>query len=265
MSHLSLIMFGSFQARIDDHPLIGFDCNKTRALLAYLADEPGKPQWRSMLAGLLWPERNENAALNNLRHALSCLGHLLKNSETTPPFLLIDRETITLNLASSCEIDTFAFQNLLCEHPKSSYSGIANLECWEKAILLFRGNFLENLRVDDSPDFEGWVMTRREFYNSLVQETLFTLSETYLNLSLYKNAETYARLQINLAPWKEEAYQQIIKALAYQGKRSEALKQFLICKEQLSKELGVEPCEESRRLFQLIKNERLSLHTPISS
>jgi DNA-binding SARP family transcriptional activator len=253
MTRLTLNLFGGFQARFDDQPLINFDCVKTRALLAYIADDPGKPHWRSMLAGLLWPGRNENSALSNLRHSLTCLVHLLNNGEATPPFLLIDRETITFNTLRWCEVDSGEFQKLLQETPEGLKSIQSRLERWEKAVSLFRGNFLEHFKLDDSPEFEDWIMARREYYNSQVLEILFKLSDSYLELGLYKKAEICAQMQINLAPWKEEAYQQVIKALAFQGRRSDALRLFFTCKKQLSNEFGVEPSEESQRLFLLIK------------
>lgn len=258
MLHLSLTMFGYFQARIDDKPITGFDCIKTRALLAYLADEPGKPQYRSKLSELLWPERTESASLSNLRHALTFLRHLLRDSEANPPFLVVNRETITLNLSSCCEIDTYEFRKLLHTNLDGRNADSLQLEYWEKAISLYYGSFLDNFLIDDCSDFEEWIVVRREYYNALILDTLFKLAETYLDLGQYNKGETYARAQLNLAPWKEEAYQQLMKALAHQGKRSDALKQFFICQNYLSKEFGVGPSQESHRLFQLIQAGYLS-------
>ncbi|MBN1372705.1 MAG: hypothetical protein JW987_12260 [Anaerolineaceae bacterium] len=257
MLHLSLKMFGSFQASLDDRIITGFDCVKTRALLAYIAEDPGQAQWRSMLSGFLWPERMESAAQGNLRHTLTTLRHLLRNAEAIPPFLLIDRETVTFNSYSCFEIDTCEFRNLLQKNLESRNSSNSRQEYWEKAISLYKGNFLENFLVDDCPGFEEWILARREYYNSQMLETLFKLAETCLGLGQYKKGETYAHMQLHLAPWKEEAYQQLMKALALQGRRSDALMQYFYCRNFLSRELGVDPSQESQRLFQLIQAENL--------
>ncbi len=265
MLYLSLTLFGSFHARLDDHPIASFDCVKTRALLAYLADQPGQVHWRSMLAGFLWPERSETSALSNLRHALTILRHLLRNSEATPPFLLIDRETVAFNLNSCCHIDTCEFLKLLQNNLEVRNPGNVHIEYLEKAILLYKGNFLENFVVDDCPDFEEWILARREYYNSQILETLYKLTEMCLDMGQYKKGETYARMQIKLAPWKEEAYQQLMKALAFQGRRSEALMQFFSCRNYLSREFGVDPSQESQRLFQLIRTENFVNRTVCES
>ncbi len=53
MSHLALRLFGSFQATLDGRPITGFESNKVRALLAYLAVEADRPHSRDELVGLL--------------------------------------------------------------------------------------------------------------------------------------------------------------------------------------------------------------------
>ena len=73
MPHLQLTLLGAFQATLDGQPVVGFESNKVRALLAYLAVEADRPHPRATLAGLLWPERPDCDALANLRYALSNL------------------------------------------------------------------------------------------------------------------------------------------------------------------------------------------------
>ena len=67
MPHLSLSLLGTFQATLDGQPIAGFESNKVRALLAYLAVEAGRPHARDELTGLLWPDQPDAAARANLR------------------------------------------------------------------------------------------------------------------------------------------------------------------------------------------------------
>jgi DNA-binding SARP family transcriptional activator len=53
---LSIHLLGSFQVNLDGEPVTGFESDKVRALLAYLAVETGGPHRREKLAGLCWPE-----------------------------------------------------------------------------------------------------------------------------------------------------------------------------------------------------------------
>ena len=55
------------QVTLDGAPVTGFESDKVRALLAYLAVESDRPHRRETLAGLLWPEQPENAARLSLR------------------------------------------------------------------------------------------------------------------------------------------------------------------------------------------------------
>src|SRR5947199_237865 len=70
MAHLSLSLLGRPQARLDGVAVAGFESQKVRALLAYLALEADRPHARDALAGLLWPEQPDHDARNNLRQAL---------------------------------------------------------------------------------------------------------------------------------------------------------------------------------------------------
>ena len=62
MGHLSICLLGPLRVTIDEEPATGFESDKVRALLAYLAVEAGYPQRRETLAGLLWPDWPERAA-----------------------------------------------------------------------------------------------------------------------------------------------------------------------------------------------------------
>ena len=68
MARLSMRMLGALQVALDGALLTGFESDKERALLAYLAEESQQPHRREKLAGLLWPDRTEAAARGNPRY-----------------------------------------------------------------------------------------------------------------------------------------------------------------------------------------------------
>ena len=59
MARLSISLLGTFQVLLYGQAVTGFESDKVRALLAYLALESDRPHRREALAGLLWPERPE--------------------------------------------------------------------------------------------------------------------------------------------------------------------------------------------------------------
>jgi len=89
MAHLSLSFLGPFRVMLAGQPVTGFEYNRIRALLIYLAVEAERPHPREVLAGLLWPDWPNSNALANLRHALAHLRQAIGDYQAEPPYLLI--------------------------------------------------------------------------------------------------------------------------------------------------------------------------------
>jgi DNA-binding SARP family transcriptional activator len=248
MAHLSLSLLGSFQATLDGEPVTGFKSRKVRALLAYLAVEADRPHRREALAGLLWPDR---AALSNLRYALYNLRQVIGSRAAEPPFLLIANDTLQFNTASDHWLDVAAFRQLLA-------ASASHTDPLQQAVDLYRGCFLEGFSVGDSPAFEEWALFKRERFNRQVLSALRRLAAIHAGRADYEQAQHYARRQLELEPWGEEAHQQLMRALALAGQRSAALFQYETCRRRLAGELGVEPAWETTALYESIRDGTLS-------
>ena len=117
MPSLAINLFGSLQVTVNGKPVTGFESDKTRALLAYLAVEPDQPHRREKLAALLWPEMPESAARGSLRHALANLRRVIQDHKAVPPHLLITRQTIQFNVESDHTLDVLSFSQSLTTDP----------------------------------------------------------------------------------------------------------------------------------------------------
>ncbi len=266
MGHLSLAFLGPFQVFFDDEPVTSFESAKVRALLAYLAVESARPHPRDVLAGLLWPDLPNSTSLGNLRHALANLREAIHDREANPPFLLITRDTIQFNTASAYSLDLTGF----CQVPRSSQilrgaNGEAqgqnrsgpDIEQWQQFVALYRGAFLEGFSLGDSPAFEEWVLLKREQFSRLALSALRCLADCYEQRGEYAQAQLYARRQLELEPWDEQAHRQLMRALTFGGERSQALAHYETCRRVLSNELGVEPSRETTALYESIRDETL--------
>jgi WD40 repeat protein/DNA-binding SARP family transcriptional activator/energy-coupling factor transporter ATP-binding protein EcfA2 len=252
MAHLSLSLLGLFQAELDGQQVTGFESNKVRALLAYLATEADRPHARQALAGLLWPDYTDRSALNNLRSALANLRHAIGDQQTKPPFLIIDRDTIQFNPNSDHWLDLECLQDL----PDLT------VEKLEQAISACRGSFLEGFSLNDSPPFEEWLLYKREQTNRKILGALQRLAAHYENLGDYGRTITYTRQLLELEPWDEDAHRQLMRVLACSGQRSAALMQYKTCRRLLKDELGVEPGRATTTLYEHIRDES---YTPASA
>lgn len=255
MAKLSLHLLGPFQVILDGQPVIGFKSNKVRGLLAYLAVESDKLHHRETLAGLLWPEWPDREALSNLRYSLSDLRRTIRDREADPPFLLVTRDSIQFNPASDYWLDVNAFtEGIAMEKNTPSY-----IDQLEKTASLYRGRFLEGFSLEDSPAFDEWTMLNRERLTRHALSILHTLAETYGERGEYDCARSYAWRQLELEPWDEAAHQQLMRFLALGGQRSAALAQYETCRALLADELGVEPAEETTKLYEHIRDGKLNV------
>ena len=114
---LRIFLLGTFQITLESVPVIGFESDKARALLAYLAVEADRPHRREVLAGLLWPDTPENNARTNLRSALANLRQVIGDHQALVPFLLVTRQTIQFNRESNYWLDVEAFHERIEGHP----------------------------------------------------------------------------------------------------------------------------------------------------
>jgi DNA-binding SARP family transcriptional activator/predicted ATPase len=262
MARLTIRLLGPFHVTLDGKPITNFESNKVRALLACLAMEPHYPHSREMLAGLLWPDQPEQTARHNLRQALSNLRQALGDRDADPPFLHITRGTVQFNLHSDHQLDVSQFEALVAASEAHAHAHLETckpcIRQLEEAVKLYRGEFLEGLFVGDSVSFEEWALLRRERLHRLALDKLYHLAHHYERQRKYDRARRYARRQVELEPWREEAHQQLMRLLARSGQRSTALAQYERCRRILAKELGVEPDEQTQTLYERIRAARSS-------
>ncbi len=255
MACLSLFVLGPLQATLDGEPVTDFKSDKVRALLAYLAVEADQPHRREALAGLLWPEWPDREARSNLRYALSNLRRAIGDRDAVPPFLLITRETLQFNTDSEHWLDVAAFTDL---------RGLQDISDLEQAMAWYRGSFLEGFSVGDAAPFEEWALLKKEQLSRQILETLHGLAAIHEEHGEYEQARPYARRQVELEPWNEEAHQQLMRVLALGGQRSAALAQYQSCSRLLADELGVEPARETVTLYESIRDGTLLPAAPVT-
>jgi len=267
MPQLALSFLGPFQVMLDGEPITGFATDKTRALLAYLAVEAEYPHRRDTLAGLLWPDYPHRKARHGLRQALSHLRQTLGDRDDVP-FLLVSRETIQFNPHCDHWLDAAAFATLaeecrthLHRHRETC---LPCLQRMERMVELYRGDFLAHFFLSDSSSFEEWATLKREWLRREVARALSLLTHRHERRGEYERARRYARRQVELEPWREEVHRQLMRLLALDGQRSAALAQYETCRQALAEELGVEPTDETTRLYEQIRAGEISPSSPAS-
>jgi predicted ATPase/DNA-binding SARP family transcriptional activator len=261
MTQLSLAFLGQYRVSLAGTPVAGFESDKVRALLAYLAVE-APAQRREVLAALLWPEMPEASARHNLSQVLFNLRQVIRDREAQPPFLLVSRDAIQFNPDSDYTLDIALFQRLLAA---SDAHGHAHGEICnacahhlQQAVDLYQGDFLHQFFLADSAAFEEWTLVQREQLHRRALAALSQLTIYHEHHTEYGAALRSCERQLALDPWGEEAHQQMMRILALSGQRSAALAQYESCRRILAHELGVEPSPETRALYEQIRAGALS-------
>ncbi len=261
MSRLALYLMGSFRATLDGTLLTRFASNKVRALLAYLAVEADRPASRETLAALLWPDLSQQTAMTYLRVALSNLREALGDRESSQPFLSVTHDSVQINASSEVSLDVRQFWELAGDLEAGQNSmDPAMLERLEQAIALCQGEFLEGFSIGNSAAFDEWASLMREQLHRQQLQALYRLAEGYERLGNLEKAISAARKQLELEPWREEAHYQLMRLLSLSGRRAEAVAQFEACRRSLRDELGIEPAEETVRLYERIRKQGLAEH-----
>jgi predicted ATPase/DNA-binding SARP family transcriptional activator len=263
MAHLSLGVLGSLQVLIDDTPATMFESDKVCALLVYLAVEADRPHRRESLVGLLWPDCPEQIARHNLRQALFNLRLAIGDHAASPPYLLISRDAIQFNRASDFSLDLAQFDAICrtCQEDRNRgiEDGSIRAARLEEMVKLYRGEFLQHFFLEDSAEFEEWALVQRESLHQHVLDACSYLADYYELHGDYPAARRHALRQLELDPWREEAYCQMMRALALDGQRTAALAQYETCRRVLAEELDLQPSANTRELVEQIRAGTLKI------
>ncbi|RIK34297.1 MAG: hypothetical protein DCC55_33315 [Chloroflexi bacterium] len=231
---LSIHLLGSFEARSRQQAAPVALRRKTCALLAYLAAS-GQPQSRQALAEIFCPEVDDPPGA--LRSILSRIRQRLGAN-----ILLSEENRVQFNLAAGW-VDCLEFARVLdadlASQPPATLA---------QTIDLYRGEFLANLTLSESPEFELWLLHERARYQRLYERGLEALVTQLLARGEFEPAIQRAKQLIHSNPLREEAHARLMWLYARSGQRAAALAQFEQCRKILVRELGVEPAIELRSL-----------------
>ncbi|MEZ4619998.1 MAG: BTAD domain-containing putative transcriptional regulator [Caldilineaceae bacterium] len=262
-----LTLLGTFLLTVDGDPVAGLTSEKMQALLAYLAVEQTQSHSREAIAEMLWPDRPEGVARQNLRQALSRLQRALPAGGE--PLLIVNRREVHFNTSCDVEIDYQHFVSIVAQvrrHPHENVAACtACCHLLTTAVDLYQGEFLTALYCD-SPAFDEWRLLKAEWLRREVLQALDTLLQQAETAQHWVDAYRFAWRSVEIDPLREVAHQQVMRALAHSGRRTEALAQYDTLAHLLRQELDVAPSSASTALFEAIRDHQIAqIGTPTDS
>lgn len=230
---------------------------KSLALLAYMAMENSRPHLRKDLAFLLWSDLPEDRADHSLRQSLYALKKILDAGlPTGRSHFVVDRLSVRLNpdifFTTDASLLGEPSQNCPTLHPP----GRCN-HCEQRlteGIKHIRGPFMDGFDLPESDDFRDWITATREFCQMKALwavDQLFRLRERE---GLIDEGISLVTRYLKMDPLDESQHRRLIELHLDHGDRRSAEVQYDICRRSLRQELGVEPEQKTRELFERIRS-----------
>ncbi len=196
---------------------------KTQALLAYLGATRAA-QRRQDLQELFFsqaedPQRALRWHLHQLRHAFR------------PTILLPGADRVGLDF-SRLAVDSHAFE---------SQSRARTIPELITALELYRGEFLQDVKAEQAPGFDLWLLGERARFLQLREHGLIDLVDRWVDCGDLAAAIPVARQLVNSNPLSEAGHHRLIWLYAETDQREAALRQFEWCRDHLARELEVDP------------------------
>ncbi len=223
---------------------------KLLTLLAYIAIEKQMIQ-RSKLILLFWGDVSDNLAKRSLRTGLSTL------RKTLGEYVVSTRQEVGLDWRKSILVDVLELQKSLNSKP-------VDLEKLDIAIAHYRGSFLADFELKDSPELDDWHLNQQEYFQQLAFQAFNKLIESAVKNKEYQRALNYGQQMLELDQWREESHHQLIYLYGLQGNRTAALQQYEKCRQVLAEALEVEPSEEVENLIAQIRSGEFSQLNQVS-
>jgi TolB-like protein len=244
MGRSKLSLFGGFEIGGDAAAQPGLP-RKARAMLAYLALQPGHAQSREKLAALLWGSNDDAQARLNLRQALWTLRKAvpLPGGER----LRTDGDNVVLDL-DGIDLDVARFTELVARDAP---------EQLEQAVNLYRGDLLDGFSLKEEL-FEDWLRMERARLRTIIVAALERLVAHYFAAESLTSCARAAAQLLAFEPVREDIHRVLMRTYAAQDRLGVALKQYEICRDALARDLGLQPERDTTKLYEELKTRRMS-------
>lgn len=221
--------------------LIRIPRRRSRALLYYMISTH-MPQPRERLLALLCGEMDDESARHAFKTILAEVRAQLRTFDASTEWITGDGDLLTFNPLAPIWLDTEIFE-------KDTAATSRNLN---RAIQLYRGDFLDGFFLKDSSSFDSWIRSTRDHFRHRYLSALRQLAELNEANSQLEQAITCIHLLLDADPLAEEARAYLMRLYWMMGDRTEALRQYERLRALLAQELAVKPSSTTQALYEQI-------------
>lgn len=253
MSKLRFHLFGKFIVSRGAEVIKGLESLKEQELLGFLLTHRRKHHSREALATLLWPEASPEKGKKYLRQALWHLQGLLGLTEAGPADVFqVEQNWIALNPESDIWSDVAVFEDAfaIVQGVSGQHLNEETAKTLKDVAGLYRGDLLDAW-------YHDWCLFERERLQNMYLVMLDKLIAYCGVQGDYDSGVTYGYALLSFDRARERTHRELMRLKYLAGDRTGALRQYQRCAAALADELGVEPDNRTRDLYDQIRTGTL--------
>jgi DNA-binding SARP family transcriptional activator len=243
---LKVINFGRFQVIRGGISIPTCKSRKPIAIFRYLLTRRRYSAYKEELMELFWPEAAPPEAAHSLHVAVSTLRRHLDPIGAS--YLLFEGDCYTINPDASLTDDCHMFQSLIDEAER--YWRVGDLEralnAYTEAIAYYQGDYYVD--VQDL----SWATAERERLLVRYLMALDHMGQILIKQGLFEAAIDCFQHLLERDIYREDAHCQLMRCYWQLGQRGMALRQYERCANVLETDLGLEPGDDLKALYQVL-------------
>jgi ATP/maltotriose-dependent transcriptional regulator MalT/DNA-binding SARP family transcriptional activator len=249
VTDLTVNMLGPVEIQRDPTRPLSADAwptRRARDILCFIISRRHRRASKDTIIDTFWGETDFDVVEKNFHPTISHIRKALNSNQPLKQNFLLYRDgDYQLNSEFSCQIDIEEFDRLVNEgeNARRARKFEECVQAYEGALTLYRGEFMQG-------SYEPWVDDQRTYYREQYLRLLEALAGVAQNSEDWPKAMDLAQRIIREDQFREDIHCMVMRAHAAMGNRGAAREHFEGLKRLLQNELGVEPSQETKKLYQ---------------
>lgn len=243
---LKVYCFGNFEVygKGESKP-VQWKTTKAMELFAYFIKNANQTISKEKILEDLWPDMNPEQTTKWLHTYVYQIRSAMKKFGMKDN-LVYKNKAYSLK-ATGINSDADRFETFI--HHSMTEENDHSIECLAKAILLYRGEYLEGW-------YNKWIMEEKNRLEHIYLTALERLSGLYMEEEEYSYAVNCLLLILKTNPLSENAHEMLINIYEKTGNRMAIINQYEEYCRIIKNELGIEPKEEIKDLYDKYKKDK---------
>jgi DNA-binding SARP family transcriptional activator len=218
---------------------------RARDILCFIASRQHRRASKDTLVDTFWRDDDPESVEKKFHPTISYIRKALNSNQLLRQnFLLYKDGEYLLNPDLSYRSDAEEFDRLVGEAAAARRRGETArcLQAYETAVSLYRGEFMPGTH-------DEWVDEQRSYYRDQYLRMLEKLAAAVQEAGEWERSLALAQKILRDDPFREEVHCRVMRAHAALGNRVAVKEQYETLRGLLLKELGVEPAQETQRVY----------------